>query len=88
MTDRADRDPVPGAQVAESAPVKDSLPELSAYLVIQQQLIDARDKLDSEVTRPTRMHALHAHVLRLTNDNEIIQAVGEAIVDILSLIHI
>lgn len=85
MTDRADRDPTPEALVAKSGAGKVSLPELPTYLVIQQQLIDARDMLDREVSRLKRMHAFNAQALRLANDNEIIQAVGEAIVNIFEL---
>ena len=36
-----------------------------AYSVIQQQLIDARDRLDREVARLTRMHAFNARALRM-----------------------
>jgi hypothetical protein len=58
---------------------------LPAYSVLQQQLIDARDRLDREVNRLRRMHAFHTRALRLTDDAELVPAIGEAIVDIFEI---
>ena len=85
MTDQAERDPALRAQTAESGRGGQSLPELPAYSVLQQQLIDARDELDREVMRLTRMQVFNAQALRMADDAEFIQSVGEAIVDIFEL---
>ena len=55
------------------------------FPVIQQQLIDARDRLDREVSRLTRMHAFNGRALRLESDADFIPAVAEAIVDIFEI---
>lgn len=57
----------------------------SAYPIIQQQLIDVRDRLDREVMRLTRMQAFYARALGLHDDAAFIAAVAEAIVDIFEL---
>jgi signal transduction histidine kinase/ActR/RegA family two-component response regulator len=56
-----------------------------AYPIIQQQLIDARDRLDREVTRLTRMQAFYARALGLQGPADFNVAVAEAIVDIFEL---
>ena len=53
-----------------------------AYAVIQQQLIDARDRLDRAVTRLTRMHEFNARALRLQTPETFPALVAEAVVDI------
>ncbi|WP_374692149.1 response regulator [Accumulibacter sp.] len=55
---------------------------LSAHPLVQQQLIDARDRLDREVTRLTRMQAFFARALRLGGDDVFVPAIAEAVVDI------
>ena len=82
MTDETGRDQAPAPPTQESGQDAGAMRPVPAYSVIQQQLIDARDRLDREVTRLKRMHAFNARALRLTNDAEFIPAVAEAIVDI------
>jgi hypothetical protein len=55
------------------------------YAVIQQQLIQARDHLDRQVTSLTRMHAFNARALGIDNDAEFAAAVGEALVEVFDL---
>jgi PAS domain S-box-containing protein len=83
MIDATGRDPLPAAAASEQA--GEAKPSLPAYSVLQQQIIDARDQLDREVARLTRMQAFNARVLRLESDTEFVPAIGEAIVDIFEL---
>jgi hypothetical protein len=85
MTDDVDRDRAPRTPAEEPGPDAGSAPELPAYAVIQQQLIAARDRLDREVFRLTRMQAFNGRALRLDRDAEFVPAIGEAIVDIFEL---
>ena len=55
------------------------------YAVIQQQLIQARDHLDRQVTSLTRMHAFSARAMGIVNDAEFVTAVAEALVEIFEL---
>lgn len=52
------------------------------FSVIQQQLIDARDKLDMQVMRLTRIHAFTAKALYCKEESEFAVAVADAIIDI------
>lgn len=79
------RDPLPAVPKPESLGDDGAARSLPAYSVIQQQLIDARDRLDREVARLTRMHAFNARALRLAADADFIPALAEAIVDIFEL---
>jgi len=85
MSGDIDHGSLPGANSPESDRHDDPMPRLPQFPVIQQQLIDARDRLDREVTRLTRMHTFNAHALRLENDLDFVPAVAEAIVDIFEL---
>jgi PAS domain S-box-containing protein len=55
------------------------------YAVMQQQLIQARDRLDRQVTTLTRMHAFNARALAIDNDAEFATAIAEALVEIFEL---
>ncbi|MBL8312681.1 MAG: PAS domain S-box protein [Rubrivivax sp.] len=55
------------------------------YSVIQQQLIQARDHLDRQVTCLTRMHAFSARALAIDNDADFATAIAEALVEIFEL---
>ncbi len=61
------------------------LPDISSHPILQQQLIAARDRLDQEVTRLTRMHAFNSYALGIESDADFVIAVSEAIVDIFEL---
>ncbi|MCM8610661.1 histidine kinase dimerization/phospho-acceptor domain-containing protein, partial [Accumulibacter sp.] len=61
------------------------LPDISSHPILQQQLIAARDRLDQEVTRLTRMHGFNASALGIESDADFVIAVAEAIVDIFEL---
>jgi PAS domain S-box-containing protein len=82
MTDDIDSRTAPIQGEAASSFELEQAPRSLAYSVVQQQLIDARDRLDREVTRLTRMHAFNARALQLTQDTEFVSAIAEAIVDI------
>lgn len=82
MTDDIGSHTAPRQADAASRLEPEQAPRSLAYSVVQQQLIDARDRLDREVTRLTRMHAFNARALRLTQDTEFVSAIAEAIVDI------
>ena len=83
MIDETGRDPLPGATMTEEQGL--ATPSLPTYSVLQQQLIDARDQLDREVARLTRMQAFNARALRLEDDAQFVPAIGEAIVNIFEL---
>ena len=55
------------------------------YAVVQQQLIQARDHLDRQVTSLTRMHAFNARALGIQDDAVFATAVAEALVEIFEL---
>lgn len=60
-----------------------SLGKLSPRLaVMQQQLIDARDRLDREVERLTRLHIFNTQALRHHEEEAFINYAAEAVVDI------
>ncbi len=56
--------------------------DITSHPIIQQQLIEARDRLDQEVTRLTRMHAFNARALAIESDADFVAAIADAIVDI------
>ncbi len=61
------------------------LPDITSHPIIQQQLIEARDRLDQEVTRLTRMHAFNARALAIQSDADFVAAIADAIVDVFEL---
>ncbi len=82
-----DDTPKPGARPApDPAPEADlAPPRLLPYPVIQQQLIQARDLLDRQLTSLTRMHAFNARALNIGDDAEFATAVAESLVEIFDL---
>ena len=61
------------------------LPDITSHPIIQQQLIEARDRLDQEVTRLTRMHAFNSRALAIESDADFVAAIADAIVDVFEL---
>jgi signal transduction histidine kinase/ActR/RegA family two-component response regulator len=61
------------------------LPDITSHPIIQQQLIEARDRLDQEVTRLTRLHAFNARALAIQSDVDFVAAIADAIVDVFEL---
>jgi PAS domain S-box-containing protein len=82
-----DDTPKPFASSSAVSPAEAGAAQLRVppYAVIQQQLIQARDHLDRQVTSLTRMHAFNARALGIDNDAEFATAVGEALVEIFDL---
>ncbi len=60
-------------------------PRVPPYAVVQQQLIQARDRLDRQVTSLTRMHAFNARALGIGDEAAFVTAVAEALVEIFEL---
>lgn len=58
---------------------------LEHFSVLQQQLIDARDELDVQVGRLTRIHSFNTQALLVDSEREFLESVSEAIVDIFEL---
>lgn len=59
--------------------------KLPSYPVLQQRLIDARDRLDTDVGRLTRMNEFNIRVLRMNLYDSFSGLVSEALVDIFEL---
>ena len=59
--------------------------QVEHYSVLQQQLIDARNELDIQVGRLTRINNFNAQAILSDSEQEFLQSVSEAIVDIFEL---
>ncbi|GAB5414014.1 MAG: hypothetical protein Cons2KO_16170 [Congregibacter sp.] len=55
------------------------------YSILQQKLIDSRDRLDREVGRLTRINEFNIRVLRMDADDSFAAVVSEALVDVFEL---
>lgn len=59
--------------------------QVGHFSVLQQQLIDARNELDIQVGRLTRIHHFNTQALLADSEQEFLETVSEAIVDIFEL---